>query len=651
MKNMKLSTRLFLSFGILLVLLMGVIGLDYISISELRASKDRLVNAEAINSSTQLTRRWTLDYYATGVEESAHNVTKNYNVTKMLMDEGLSLYKSAEEQDTINSMKSNLDLYHESFIKYKEYVEKNEAYSTAMVHDVDNILAKLDRLIAGQEKDFDSFITEVNSLKSTSKVNITELASQMEKEYSEVLTSNQTIISTQSVMLAELRYLIHQADVYDDEVYTRLETLRERCDWLYNNFDKSADKGSINEIRLYIDEFIVKYEKYKTALDLQAAEKDLLSELSYNITNDAETLALTQVEKMDSDMTSTIFRALIIGAISVIIVLLLAFFITRSLVKQLKKSMDKLTNSAGLVSSTSSQLAGAGQQLSEGSAEQAASIEQTSATMDETSSMVKQNAQHTKQANELSMEASNAAAEGSNKMHGMTKSMDELKKSSAEIAKIIKVIDEIAFQTNMLALNAAVEAARAGDAGLGFAVVAEEVRNLAQKSAMAAKDTTEIIDKNIELSQQGVIISDDVNTSLEEIMTKTNNVNQIMSEIAAASEEQSKGTAQVTQAIGEMEKVVQMNAATAQESAASATDLQTQAQALEGVVSELSSLVKKATAEGAKENIKMLKNEKKKKLKEKRKKVKQLASNKSSNSKKHIVSPDDVIPLDDSDEF
>jgi methyl-accepting chemotaxis protein len=214
--------------------------------------------------------------------------------------------------------------------------------------------------------------------------------------------------------------------------------------------------------------------------------------------------------------------------------------------------------------------------------------------------------------------------------------MDELKKSSADIAKIIKVIDEIAFQTNMLALNAAVEAARAGDAGQGFAVVAEEVRNLAQKSAKAAKDTAEIIDRNIELSEQGVEISEDVKLSLDEIMTKTNDVNALMSEIAAASEEQAKGTAQVTEAIGQMEKVVQQNAATAQESAASSEELKKQALALETVVEQLSSLV--ISAKKVKET-----NDYKPEIPQRR--------NVNKNFKTKIVDSNDVIPFDEDDDF
>ena len=131
--------------------------------------------------------------------------------------------------------------------------------------------------------------------------------------------------------------------------------------------------------------------------------------------------------------------------------------------------------------------------------------------------MVRQNSENTKQAAILAKQATDAAAGGNLEMQNMMKSMGELKQSSDEIAKIIKVIDEIAFQTNILALNAAVEAARAGDAGLGFAVVAEEVRNLAQRSAQAAKDTASIIEKNIHLSEEGVSVSKNVNESLTEI--------------------------------------------------------------------------------------------------------------------------------------
>lgn len=206
--------------------------------------------------------------------------------------------------------------------------------------------------------------------------------------------------------------------------------------------------------------------------------------------------------------------------------------------------------------------------------------------------MIKQNTENTRQAAQISEQARSAAGQGSSQMSGMIQSMDEIKRSSDNIAKIIKVIDEIAFQTNILALNAAVEAARAGEAGQGFAVVAEEVRNLAQRSAQAAKDTTDIIERNIELSKQGVDISAQVGKSLEKINTESDKVSRIVQEISAASEEQSRGVQQVVTAMSQMEQVTQANAATAEESAASAEELQAQAEELENIVGQLTRLVK-----------------------------------------------------------
>jgi len=173
----------------------------------------------------------------------------------------------------------------------------------------------------------------------------------------------------------------------------------------------------------------------------------------------------------------------------------------------------------------------------------------------------------------------------------MSNAMRAIKAGSDDIAKIIKTIDEIAFQTNILALNAAVEAARAGEAGMGFAVVADEVRNLAQRCAQAAKETTSKIEGAISKSEQGVEISTKVSGTLNEILTKVRRVDELVSEVAGASREQTEEISQINTAVGRMDKVTQSNAANAEESAAAAEELNAQAKRMQASIGELLALV------------------------------------------------------------
>ncbi len=317
-----------------------------------------------------------------------------------------------------------------------------------------------------------------------------------------------------------------------------------------------------------------------------------------------ETIAVETAGNAAKDMEGNANRSRIIIAvvsiISLIIGLTMSFILSRQIVKQLQGIIKKLNESSEQVASASSQLSASSQQLAEGSSEQAASIEETSSTLEEASSMIKQNSENTKQAAVLAGQTKASADKGNTEMQDMMESMTEIKKSSDQIAKIIKVIDEIAFQTNILALNAAVEAARAGDAGMGFAVVAEEVRNLAQRSAQAAKDTAAIIESNIEMSEKGVGISKMVAESLGEITLQAKKVNELMDEIAAASQEQTQGIMQINKAIVQMEKVTQQNAANAEESATASQQLNGQAANMKNVVRELTKLVSKSCDENTK---------------------------------------------------
>jgi hemerythrin-like metal-binding protein len=247
-------------------------------------------------------------------------------------------------------------------------------------------------------------------------------------------------------------------------------------------------------------------------------------------------------------------------------------------------SSSRLTDAVGQVTANS-------QALAEGASEQAASIEETSASLEEMSGMVKRNAENAQKANDSAKQARDAANSGAAQMGTMNAAMHAIKTSSDDIAKIVKTIDQIAFQTNILALNAAVEAARAGEAGLGFAVVADEVRALAQRSSQAAKETAAKIEGSISKTAQGVELSDKVAQSLAEILAKTRDVDELAAEVASASKEQSQGINQVNLAVGEMDKVTQRNAASAEESAAAAQELNSQVAALKQVADELLMLV------------------------------------------------------------
>ena len=285
-------------------------------------------------------------------------------------------------------------------------------------------------------------------------------------------------------------------------------------------------------------------------------------------------------------------RGLVIGlSAAVAIAVVLAFLIVRGVGVALGRMAESLSDGSGQVASAASQVASSSQSLAQGASEQAASLEETSSALEEMSSMTKRNAESAQQAAALSSETKAAADKGNAAMGKMSAAINDIQKSASETAKIIKVIDEIAFQTNLLALNAAVEAARAGEAGKGFAVVAEEVRNLAMRSSEAAKNTASMIEQSVQNSRNGVAIAAEVGAVLQEITGGATKVNALVAEIAAAGQEQSQGIGQVNTAVTQMDKVTQSNAAAAEESASASEELAAQASQMAVVVTDLMALV------------------------------------------------------------
>lgn len=297
--------------------------------------------------------------------------------------------------------------------------------------------------------------------------------------------------------------------------------------------------------------------------------------------------------QMVHSTTNSRGKIFIIGFIAVgtLLGLALAALLARMIIKPIKRAITGLEEASDQVAAASRQVAASSQQLAEGASEQAASLEETSSALEEITSMTRQNADNANQANRLMADSTKIVEQANATMVQLTSSMKEITRASEETQKIIKTIDEIAFQTNLLALNAAVEAARAGEAGAGFAVVSDEVRNLAMRAAEAAKNTADLIESTVKKVKEGSGLVERTNQDFQAVADCVTKSGELVAEIAAASQEQSHGIMEVNSAVGQMDKVVQQNAASAEESASASEEMSAQAEQMKSYVSELATFI------------------------------------------------------------
>jgi methyl-accepting chemotaxis protein/methyl-accepting chemotaxis protein-1 (serine sensor receptor) len=311
--------------------------------------------------------------------------------------------------------------------------------------------------------------------------------------------------------------------------------------------------------------------------------------------------AASLVDRQNRELTATSaasaaravqMRALAIGMALIAVILgCIVFWGVLQANSMLQSMAARMSESAERVANAATQVSGASRSLSQGAAQQAASLEETSASSEEIVSITRKNADHTLAVAGLMQESEHGSIEVHQTLDRMVEKMKEIDASSNKIARIIQVIDEIAFQTNILALNAAVEAARAGEAGLGFAVVADEVRNLAQRCAQAARDTAGLIEESIATSRDGNARLDRVAGAIRSTTERAARVKSLVDEVSLGSQEQARGMEQISTAILQMEKVTQSSAAGAEQTAAAGARLEDHARDLRELVLEMHQMV------------------------------------------------------------
>ena len=464
---------------------------------------------------------------------------------------------------------------------------------------------------------------KVGLLAGTAAVVIVALVAVVHQRFTQLSASSQSVVtayhSLQSHQMADMMHDALRADVLTAQDVSRrrdeagrdevVKGVQEHIRIMREALAENAGRPQAASVQTALAEVaapLAAYLKESEALvtsawgDLAGTEKAMLKyaqlfeELEKSLGKvgelfDAEAVRINTEAAAASQQFLTTLMVAAAGA--VVLLGVVAFGVARSIPRPFAVVIGELGVLADGNIESAREVGSASQALAEGASEQAASLEEVSATLEELVSMTKRNADHA-QAGKASATGARVAAEaGAEEMARMQAAMAAINQSSQEIGKIIKTIDEIAFQTNILALNAAVEAARAGESGAGFAVVADEVRSLAQRSAAAAKETAGKIAVAGERSAQGVALSCRVATELGEIVSKIREVDRLVVEVAAASQEQKTGLEQISATITQMDQVTQTNAATAEQTASAASTLTGKSAELHAASNRLAALV------------------------------------------------------------
>jgi len=567
-KNMKISLKLILAFVLVVViaiivgafLLIEMRNIDSSYSAAMRSSEDRISHVftaqESFTEAAKALRESFMpENTATDLERIKTTITTN---TATAISEFQILVSNADGEmlSTAQTVLTQLGNYRDRTLTI---IDSLLAVGNLSIDDADYraaLVAAQDEIIAMQGE----FVTEMNR-------NINEISDQALAVFEQQIVQNGAN-ANRAVVIAIVLLVIMAAVALVIAFYVS-SLVSTPLKPLASFMNQAAQTGDLN-VPPETQKIMRTFSQYNDETGQTIASCEKFVEHVKQVSQNLETIASGDLS-IDVEVLSN--RDTMGGSLS-------------RMVDNLNNMFGEIQNATGQVSVGSKQIADGAQALAQGSTEQAASVEELSASIGEISRKTKENADMAVRAAKLADTIKDSAEKGSMQMNEMTSAVKEINQASQSISKVIKVIDDIAFQTNILALNAAVEAARAGQHGKGFAVVAEEVRNLAAKSAEAAKDTGGLIANSMEKAELGARIADNTAASLTEIVSGINESNVIVSEIATSSHEQSEGISQINVGIDQVAQVIQQNSATAEESAAASEEMSSQSNMLEEMISQ-----------------------------------------------------------------
>lgn len=550
MKNLKIGKKLLLTFGTIIVLYLITVLVSQMSMSEIGNSLE--------------------NFYEENYQVSTYTMDMRRAGQRCMKDMSISFFTddASRAQECLDDARSEIDYFLDTLDKtIKLYPEGKSTLDEiqSLMSQADEYLNQILGMQDRKEEAENIYISSYEPIMEQVNSKLTELQGTLDD------VNEKTLKSSSNIQLAV------QIAVMIIAVIALVITL------LLSSTVTKGLKGPIEEI----ENAAVQMAEGHLDVEVSYESKDELGILSDNIRHLAGTLRsiISDESHMLREMASGNFTVMS-GAVDYYVGDFADILESvRTIRGNLSDTLSQVNQSADQVASGSVQVSDGSQALSQGATEQASSVEELAATITEISSQVKDNAHNAEQASQAAERVGGEMAESNQKMQEMIGAMEDISKSSSEIGKIIKTIEDIAFQTNILALNAAVEAARAGAAGKGFAVVADEVRSLASKSAEASKNTSILIENSLQAVERGTSIAGETAEALTHAVEGAQNITSIVSKISTASNEQAQAIAQVTEGVDQISSVVQTNSATAQQSAAASEELSDQAQILKDFVS------------------------------------------------------------------